>query len=752
MPHDRNLPSTDPLHAYAMPARTSDGRAVPVLGTRIRVDVAHGLAVVRTTRSLRNPNTDRSIEVILTVPAPVRATVMALEAKIGDRVLAGVAQDRERARGSYEQGLDEGRTAVLHEEPLRGIHVLSIAHVPPGGDIEVSSTWTLPLGQEGSIAGFRIPVTVGDIYGRSPLTDSDDLLAGGPAQYAELEVAAVDGSIEVLGQTLAEGRTQVLLDAPIDIRVAGWTPQLLRGQAADGRSIWLGVSPAPVAELDLDGVVMVDCSGSMSFRAAGTGTRSKHQVVKAALGQGAAGLRRTDRLGLWEYDNDAEEVGAQSFAAAVLALRKPHGGTQIGRSIETVLAATESRDILLITDGKSHDIDVQRASQSGRRFHVVLIGEDSLEAHVGQLAALTGGQLFVAAGEDAALAILAAFQAMRMPHQVQAPVAEAPEFVEAFIAGMQVRAVWAEAPSERVVGLVFPTLLTGVVSTGLPRPLALKPQDAEAAPVGADFARAVAALATSLALPRLDKKAAGALAEAEGIVCHLTSLVLVDQQGEAQQGLPVQHKLDTMTPRASLGLGVSAAPQAHGASKGIARRLTPAASSGMLSVGGVTRSAASFSLASEQSRGISGLASKRGWDTGFEAVKRALPPVMPTGLGLPSAPQKPVQPVQPVRVDLVQLRGRVDWAAHAETLRLGDFSPLPEPVRTALLALALRPAVRALAQALGLNRLVVALALLAAAEGATQRPAARLARAVLGGADPALRAAAEGEFASSLAA
>ena len=44
------------------------------------------------------------------------------------------------------------------------------------------------------------------------------------------------------------------------------------------------------------------------------------------------------------------------------------------------------------------------------------LGEDSLEAHVGYLAALTGGEIFVAAGADLGAAMVAAFAILRRPH------------------------------------------------------------------------------------------------------------------------------------------------------------------------------------------------------------------------------------------------------------------------------------------------------------------------------------------------
>jgi hypothetical protein len=89
---------------------------------------------------------------------------------------------------------------------------------------------------------MRIPLTVGDIYGRSGLQDSDDFTYGGPVQTAELTVECRDGQVILLGGRLDNGRAQVALNAPIDLEVNGWTTGDLHGRAADGREVVLRVS------------------------------------------------------------------------------------------------------------------------------------------------------------------------------------------------------------------------------------------------------------------------------------------------------------------------------------------------------------------------------------------------------------------------------------------------------------------------------------------------------------------------------
>ncbi len=45
--------------------------------------------------------------------------------------------------------------------------------------------------------------------------------------------------------------------------------------------------------------------------------------------------------------------------------------------------------------------------------------------------------------------------------------------------------------------------------------------------------------------------AAAKLAEAEGIVCHLTSLVLVDEAGVRHEGIPASRKVELLAPSAA---------------------------------------------------------------------------------------------------------------------------------------------------------------------------------------------------------
>src|SRR5690349_9704576 len=112
-------PLIDPLRRFDLPP------PIPLIHTKIEVRIRGGLAIVATERLFRNDE-PASIEATLTFPVPVHATLARLTARIGDRELVAAALARNAARDTYEDAIDRGKTTVLHEEVLRGVHQLCV--------------------------------------------------------------------------------------------------------------------------------------------------------------------------------------------------------------------------------------------------------------------------------------------------------------------------------------------------------------------------------------------------------------------------------------------------------------------------------------------------------------------------------------------------------------------------------------------------------------------------------------------------
>jgi Vault protein inter-alpha-trypsin domain len=643
------------------------GQPLPLQETNIQVYIQAGLTTVTTERVFENKEVI-SIEATLTFPVPVNAVVSHVHADIDGRRLNAKAQKRQSARETYEQAIDSGRTSVLHEEILRGVHMLSVGHVPPGKQVRVTSVWSMPLTALNiSTAQFRIPTTVGDIYGCSPLSPSDDLVTSQEVYHkASLTIDCPDGTINVSGSTLVNGTTSVTLDRPIVLTVSGNAIQgEVIGHAADGKQVRMTVKPMAQGSMPLNATILLDHSGSMnSYLSDKKGEQTKHNAIVNALK--SLTLNSSDSISGWEFDNSVQKifecVPGTALAEACHQFHAPRGGTEIGKALDHVMTHTEGLDILLITDGQSHDIDVQALARRGRRVSVVLIGTGALDAYVGHLSGLTGGQIFFTDGTESLTVLHRAFDSLRIQHHASAAFMERPQTLSFIQGGMEISIEWSE-PSATAT-----TLHTTLIP--------------------------VAALATGLTLSCLPESLASDMAEAEGIVSHLTSLVLVDKDGDTQSGIPVQRKIPLMTASGSVMMPTCS------------MRSTPMS----LVASGVCQD----------------------WTYPTMSMKS---PEIHEWFSMPSTPlQHSASPLGTYGQNSVSLAsfGPVDWAHHAEDLRKGDIQSLGAQGAILRSLATTLPGVAALAQHLNQDSLVVIIALLAYRDKDHDRYANRFMRAILG--------------------
>jgi hypothetical protein len=510
---------------------------------------------------------------------------------------------------------------------------------------------------------LRIPLTVGDIYGRSGLPDLDDLAHGGKLPVADLAVECRGGTAALIGGTLEGGRAKVALDAPIDLEVSGWAPRNLVGRAADGRTVTLRIEPMAGGEAPLDLAILVDHSGSMQEACAGDRLGvTKHDAAVEALGRLARTVGKRDMVDLWEFDDALTFLGSTrpgekrqaDLGTLVRALSGPRGGTEIGGALDRVLTQSKARDVLLITDGKSHALDVQALAQRGRRIAAVLVGEDSLEANVGHLAALTGGEIFVVAGADLIAAMEGAVRSLRVPHQAAVPIEGSPQSVKVRRAGMLISAAW----------------------------------QSDQATEDTSCSRAIAATAASLALPALPADSAAAFAEAEGLVTHLTSLILVDEAATQEDSIPATRKVALPTPRTAAMRVMAAAPSMDGMSRPMMRF-------------------------SKKSQPASGSIPDFDWAATGQSNEEAVRPTKsPAGRAW--------------------LAPAMDWDQAPHRLQAGDLAELDPAIARAIRELAARPDVIDVANKLKLDPLVLVIGLLARMQADRNRSAARIARAIFG--------------------
>ncbi|PLL10240.1 hypothetical protein C0V75_21625 [Tabrizicola sp. TH137] len=492
----------------------SDGRPapVPLVATVISVDVTAGLATVVTTRRFANVE-DRPVEAILTMPVGFEAVVTSLRAVVDGRTMVAVAKSKEEAREDYEAALEEGRLAVLHEEVLRGIHALSVGNLAPGREVAVELQTVVPMSAGVSGPFLRIPVTVGQLYGSSPLAPVDDVVTSAAVRHeADLTVTTDAGQVLLSGRQVS-GVERITLDASIEIVVQGGRFGTHQGVAADGRQVRVDLRQIAAGAGALDLAVLVDHSGSTGEQAAGPRGLTIWEAIRDGLRLELGRLRGGDRIALWEFDDTCRQIGETTgpdAARLVSKLKKPNGGTELERAVKAALE-NGAADILVLTDGQTWSSTVDALAASQARISAILVGPSSLDANLGQLCTMTGGQLYYAPGDDVAASLSFAFSALRsVGRAVEGSVASGmPERVKALRGGVELIAQWSDAMEVR-------------------------------------SSDAIGRFAAALALPLLGAEAAEDFARAHSLCTHRTSLVLIDEVGAMVEGMAQQRKVPLM--------------------------------------------------------------------------------------------------------------------------------------------------------------------------------------------------------------
>ena len=543
MPFDANTMS----RAFPQGARMGN-RKVPLERTALRVRTHGALASVEVERTFRNDG-ERPMEATLTFPVPPTSVVYRLEAVIAGRRIVGEAKPNVAARAVYEDGMERGKASFLHERLAAGIHMLSLGQVAPGAEVTVTVVWASPLTALPTGAGrLVVPTTIGDIYGVSPMQDSDTPTHGSFIHAATLDVTT-HGTWMLHGKT-ASGETPVTLDGPIVLEFPQMEWNKAVSSTLDGRRMNLVATPNPAGTLPVRGTVLLDYSGSMAGQARSGDPVTKHQVALSGLRLGAESLLPEDMVTLWQYNDAPNKVSHSkppraTFITALAATAIPIGGTRTGFAISKVLQSDAEGDLVVVTDGNSHDVDVPAlvAEARGRRIHAVFIGEDALNGYLSELVRLTHGEEFTALASSEE-AVMMALGAMRRG------TLSAPEMRD----GLPVRVC------THVGNVLFDY-------TWEDAPTAAKPKGtrkSKAKSATSDLDRAAMALAVYAALPRMTAENGSELAARAGIVSHLTSLVMVDEAGEVHEGMAETRKVELSTPRNLRGVSAMMACSASG--------------------------------------------------------------------------------------------------------------------------------------------------------------------------------------------
>jgi DNA-binding SARP family transcriptional activator len=111
-----------------------EAKALPLKAAKLAVDAGLGLAEVVLEQRFSNPHAE-PLHVTYSLPLPHDAAVSRFRFRVGDRVIEGTIETRDKARERYEEAIATGHTAALLEQDRASLFTQEIGNVPPGAEI-----------------------------------------------------------------------------------------------------------------------------------------------------------------------------------------------------------------------------------------------------------------------------------------------------------------------------------------------------------------------------------------------------------------------------------------------------------------------------------------------------------------------------------------------------------------------------------------------------------------------------------------
>ncbi|MBN1426544.1 VWA domain-containing protein [Candidatus Fermentibacteria bacterium] len=157
---------SEPASEYAAPQLkavmpdTPEEIPLPLRHTDVKGQVDAFIATVDVRQSYHNPYNEK-IEAVYVFPLPTTAAVTDFQMIIGDRKIRGVIREREEAQRIYDEAKAMGYRAALLSQERPNVFTQRVANIEPGNDIDVQTTFFMPLAYDDGAYEFVFPTVVG---------------------------------------------------------------------------------------------------------------------------------------------------------------------------------------------------------------------------------------------------------------------------------------------------------------------------------------------------------------------------------------------------------------------------------------------------------------------------------------------------------------------------------------------------------------------------------------------------------------
>ena len=371
-----------------------------LIDTEVDMQISGLVARVSVKQQFRNEGNEW-VEGIYVFPLPDKAAVDHMRLHIGERIIEGEIQEKERARKTYEKAKQTGKKTSLVEQQRANLFTTSVANVAPGELVVIEIEYLEDIRYEDGRFSIRFPMTLTPRYisGQS----LPDKIGGGWAVDTDRVSDASLITPPMVSRSNAHSvRLTADVDAgmPLEIIASRYHPVSVRENGGryrvslsadkvpmdhDFELVWrpvrsaepramafteivngephhlLMVMPpdqdeATVVSMPREIILVVDTSGSMH----GVSITQAKRAVQLAL----QGLKAGDRFNVIEFNSVTKALFSSSVTASPSNIKnaqsfvqqlEANGGTEMRPALSLALrgkpAKTHLRQVVFVTDG-----------------------------------------------------------------------------------------------------------------------------------------------------------------------------------------------------------------------------------------------------------------------------------------------------------------------------------------------------------------------------------------------------------------
>ena len=157
---------------YRLPGegRFSEFRFLPQIGLDVHATILATNSRTIITQTFVNPlSTEATPEVFYSFPLYESSSIVGFTCHVGDKVVKGIVEPKEKANQTYQEAKSKGKTAAILDRSHNAADVFStrLGNVPAGETVLMEITLVQELVQDAQVDGTRymVPVSIAPRYG-----------------------------------------------------------------------------------------------------------------------------------------------------------------------------------------------------------------------------------------------------------------------------------------------------------------------------------------------------------------------------------------------------------------------------------------------------------------------------------------------------------------------------------------------------------------------------------------------------------